>query len=428
MNYKYLLITLLLLTQNAFSATYTTLTSGNWNDVVSVWSLDGVNPCGCNPGNNITNQTIVVNHDITFNQSLTISNGSSLVVNGSYTSNGDMVFTNSTGVFNGDVTVNKLIVNSSAAVDFNSSVLTVNASVDVLGTVNIDGGYFLIAGGNLNINSGATLNLTNNGKVDVQGGNINNGGLFNICSTCCFTSSGNWTNESSGQVTGGGAATSTGGNMRNFGSWALTVSYCSAGNTLGMPLFENCALANTICNILVLPVEFAYISGEADEDGIPTITWGTSSEKNNDYFALMRFDENEWVEVNRIKGAGNSESSIEYSLKDRTAESGVHYYRVKQVDFDGNSTNSDYVSIESERVGVSIAPNPASRDEIIRIYNVNLGDQVSLLSNTGSVIHSMVTDKRSILMNTAEFNLNQGMYFITIQSQTGLSTNKIIIQ
>jgi len=404
------------------------LTSGNWNNTTSVWSLDGVNPCGCAPGNNVSNETIIVNHNISNSQTLTINSGSSITINGSYSSNGDLVFNNSTGILNGDVDVNKLTVNSGATVDFNSAVLTVNSRVEVYGTVNIDGGYFLIAGGNLNIYQGAQLNLTNNGKVDVQNGNISNAGVFDICNTCCFTSNGNWTNESTGQVHGGGAATSVSGNMRNFGIWSPSVSYCSSGNTVGMPLFENCAFVDVICNILLLPVEFAYISRETDENGIPEVTWGTSSEKNNEYFALMRLDGSEWTEVNRVQGAGNSENLIEYSLKDRTAEYGVNYYRVKQVDFDGNATNSNYVSVESNRVGATIFPNPVSRNETIRIFNVNLDDQISLVSSTGTLVYTVVADQNSMLINTAEFDLKQGMYFITIQNEAELSTNKIIIQ
>jgi len=129
-----------------------------------------------------------------------------------------------------------------------------------------------------------------------------------------------------------------------------------------------------------------------------------------------------------FKGAGNSENLIEYSLKDRTAESGVNYYRVKQVDFDGNATNSNYVSVESNRVGATIFPNPVSRNETIRIFNVNLDDQISLVSSTGTLVYTVVADQNSMLINTAEFDLKQGMYFITIQNEAELSTNKIIIQ
>ena len=48
------------------AATYTTMNSGDWNDVVNVWSLDGgLTPCGCTPGGTSSGNDIEVNHPLT---------------------------------------------------------------------------------------------------------------------------------------------------------------------------------------------------------------------------------------------------------------------------------------------------------------------------------------------------------------------------
>jgi len=425
------ILTLLLLTfsTSTFALTYTTLNPGSWNDVVNVWSTNGVNPCGCSPGNTVTNDIININHQLTNNTTLTIGNGSTFTVNpsGSYTSSALLQFNNSVGVINGNVTISKLTINSGSTVNFNSAVVTVNSRIEVYGTVNVDGGYLLMTGGNLSIYPGAVFNTSNNGKVDVQNGNISNAGEFNLCNTCCFTTSGNWTNESTGQVLGGGAATTTSGNMKNFGFWAITVSYCSSGNTVGMPLFENCAAANLICTIVVLPVEFTYVTGETNAEGIPQIYWGTASEKDNDYFSVMRFNGTDWDKVARVKGAGNSESAIDYTVVDRSAKPGVNYYRIQQTDYDGNATYSDYVAIVSERTSVSIAPNPASKQDLIQVFNTVSGDQISLIGSTGVLLFETIAQGKSILIDASEFQLLSGIYFIHVQNEFNQETHKLII-
>lgn len=428
---RLLLLNIIILSSHQiYALTYTTLNSGSWNDVVSVWSTDGVNPCGCTPGYLVDGETIIVNHDINADGNVQLTNGTSFTVNfgGSYTSSFVLSFINSNGVINDNVSVKKLEIDGGSTVDFNSSILTVTSRIEVYGTVNVDGGYMLMTGGNLEIYPGAVFNTTNSGKVDVQGGNISNSGEFNLCATCCFTTSGNWTNEAQGQILGSGAATTTTGNMKNFGFWSLTVAWCSAGNAVGMPGFENCLTANAICELVVLPVEFAYVEGRTSQDGNPEILWGTASEKNNDYFAVMRLNANgNWEEVGRLAGAGNSTEMINYYFVDRTAPDGTNYYRIKQIDYDGNGSNSNYVSIQTDRKGAVVSPNPVLRDNVVRLNNLHLGDQIRISDFSGNTIHSDISSGNSHLLNLNEMNVTNGMYQITIETDFSVESHKLVI-
>ena len=86
-----------------------------------------------------------------------------------------------------------------------------------------------------------------------------------------------------------------------------------------------------------LPIELISFDG-TNLESYNFITWSSASEHNNDYYLLERSTDGiDWSVINNQKGAGNSSIKIDYSFRDFTYESTINYYRLSQVDFDGNS-------------------------------------------------------------------------------------------
>jgi hypothetical protein len=87
---------------------------------------------------------------------------------------------------------------------------------------------------------------------------------------------------------------------------------------------------------VALPVELIYFDGT----GYPTfnlLKWSTASEHNSDYFSIeMGLDGENWEEIGTKKSAGNSNEIINYSYNHSYINNGFVYYRLKQIDFDGN--------------------------------------------------------------------------------------------
>ena len=79
---KILLLHALLFTCfSSFAETYTTMSNGHWGDELSVWSLDGENPCLCTPSNSFSGDTILINHDLSFSSDFIIYGLSLLTIN-----------------------------------------------------------------------------------------------------------------------------------------------------------------------------------------------------------------------------------------------------------------------------------------------------------------------------------------------------------
>ena len=106
-------------------------------------------------------------------------------------------------------------------------------------------------------------------------------------------------------------------------------------------------------NSVTLPVEMLYVRASTiDKDVL--IEWATASETNNDYFAVEKSQDLTYFEnVAFIDGAGNSSVTREYKMIDPNPYPGISYYRIRQTDFDGQTTVSELVSIELDAASLA---------------------------------------------------------------------------
>ena len=72
-----------------------------------------------------------------------------------------------------------------------------------------------------------------------------------------------------------------------------------------------------------------------------------------------------WIDVSRINGSGNSTQIVNYNYSDFSYRNLVNYYRLSQVDFDGQSETFKVISIN----------NTEKVMEIIKMINV-MGQEV----------------------------------------------------
>jgi hypothetical protein len=79
------------------------------------------------------------------------------------------------------------------------------------------------------------------------------------------------------------------------------------------------------------------------------VNWTTASEQNNDYFIIENsIDGYTWKQAGVVNGAGNSNQVLNYSFIDYSPYLGLSYYRLTQVDFDGQSETFDPKAVNLE--------------------------------------------------------------------------------
>lgn len=172
--------------------------------------------------------------------------------------------------------------------------------------------------------------------------------------------SGNWTvvtcPESSFESTPNtldGRSHTGNGSTENFD---LSMDNAVIGNTYYIIIDGNqSATANYYIHVtdgvaseLTLPVTLVRFASEQSDKGID-IFWETASEINNDYFVLERsLNAIDFERIAVISGAGNSNSNKIYSYFDHNHYDGHVYYRLKQVDFDGQFSYSNVISVRND--------------------------------------------------------------------------------
>jgi len=111
--------------------------------------------------------------------------------------------------------------------------------------------------------------------------------------------------------------------------------------------------------ISTLPIKLQSIYGTALPQG-NEISWITATEQNNAYFELeSSVDGINFTKIATIPGAGKSSKLREYSFLDRHPAGLVTYYRLRQVDYNGDSETFDPISVERKAMGeVLVSPNP----------------------------------------------------------------------
>ncbi|MBB3697159.1 T9SS type A sorting domain-containing protein [Flammeovirga yaeyamensis] len=159
------------------------------------------------------------------------------------------------------------------------------------------------------------------------------------------------------------------------------------------------------------------------------LKWATATEENNDYFEVQRSqDMTNWETIERVKGAGNSNTRINYNYVDENVPSvsGVVYHRLKQVDFDGQSTFIGPVAVKmgSTEGEVTIYPNPVAFGKNLKVVSTYDHMKVRIFDVSGRTYYN-----ETILSNLTSIPMNygKGVLFVEVQNGAIKTTKKIIV-
>lgn len=115
-----------------------------------------------------------------------------------------------------------------------------------------------------------------------------------------------------------------------------------------------------------VPVTLLKFDARMAKENEVLVNWITASELNNDYFDIERnTDQNSTIEkITRVKGNGNSNALLSYTILDdvQHLKGDVIFYRLKQVDFDGTISYSDWAPVNRNKMStknINVYPLPA---------------------------------------------------------------------
>jgi hypothetical protein len=178
----------------------------------------------------------------------------------------------------------------------------------------------------------------------------------------------------------------------------------------------------TFAATISLPVSWMYTSAQTVKEGVD-IQWATASEVNNWKFEVERsVDQKEWKTIGEVKGMGNSSLVNKYAYKDADITEGTVYYRVKQIDFNGEYSYSDMASVEgkTEVNKPVVSYNPNESGYVVRgaaLKNIRVTNM-----NGETKYSAQVNQTEQVLPTFAP-----GVYVVQIQTISGTYYEKLLM-
>lgn len=178
-----------------------------------------------------------------------------------------------------------------------------------------------------------------------------------------------------------------------------------------------------------LPVELLDFEALNQDNDVLT-KWITASEKNVSHFEVLRSkDAIKWEMVGQTPAAGNSNSELNYRWLDETPLSGVSYYKLKSVDFDGSYSLSQIESVNrtTEERKFIIYPNPAK--DFVHISSTQSLDDVEVMIYDASSrpVNVNVLEREGSEMVIDVSLLTKGMYVLVMKTNLKTQTERLIL-
>jgi hypothetical protein len=343
--------------------------------------------------------------------------------------------------------------------NFQDPLTLVGGSVEVTGLQAQDGQTRLIA------RTGNVKDLSSFSGYDVNCSNLSistpNGFLAPGNSPGLFTVTGNYTHTDNYEVEieGTGGPGNIGGHDQlqvngtlNLGG-TLTVKFLNGYTPTGSEQFVlatattlNGQFANVIfepSNIsgsiqyinnqvilssIILPVEMSDFAGKALHNAT-LLTWKTATEVNNHGFFVTRTtDGTQWQDLGFVPAHSGENTPSTYEFYDRNPAEGINYYRLRQVDLDGKSTQSAIVQVTFGQVADLLTwPNPVSTWLQLTWADEANGD-LYLYNPLGQLVTTQhVEDQQQTQLDVS--TLQSGIYELVFVTDGGLRLmRKVVVQ
>jgi len=184
-----------------------------------------------------------------------------------------------------------------------------------------------------------------------------------------------------------------------------------------------------------LPVALTSFSANISNDKI-SLSWKTSTEVNSWGFDIERMSEKSaWFKIGFVQSSGNSNSVKEYSFIDRISGSGNYFYRLKQIDKDGNYEYSKIVEVNLSHPKTFLLsqnyPNPFNPNTIIN-YDLPVNSSLTLrvFNILGKEIITLVNEEKPAgryQVTLDGSNLSSGVYYYQLKTETFTDTKKLLL-
>lgn len=181
-------------------------------------------------------------------------------------------------------------------------------------------------------------------------------------------------------------------------------------------------------SVSTLPVVFNSFYATRSNNNV-VLSWSTSMEHDSRNFEVQRsLDGTNWTVIAIMLGAGNSSSVQQYSYTDKNMTAAVAYYRIRQVDINGDY---DYSTIKTIRANEAAAATKVyvTGNTVNIEFNKEVKNPVTvrIINMNGQVIGRRDNQQASYRISIDMNNHVAGMYLVQLNDNAGWNEVKKVI-
>ncbi len=185
----------------------------------------------------------------------------------------------------------------------------------------------------------------------------------------------------------------------------------------------------SLTELVPTPVNFTFFTARPMTNKAISLDWSTSSEESNEYFSIEHsINGRDFVEIDQVHGALNSDIERFYSYIHKNAVQGVNYYRLRQVDTDGTYSYSAIEAVTlTGKMEVNIFPTLAESQMTLAVSaELDSDVQIEVYNILGRLVITDILERGATqtILNVA--NLQKGQYLVRISNGADVHTSRFI--
>ena len=123
------------------------------------------------------------------------------------------------------------------------------------------------------------------------------------------------------------------------------------------------------------------------------------------------------------RGLGNSNEILGYEFIDRSPLNGLNYYRLTQYDFDGQSSSSEVIALQSLNLDKS---EIVAIDDRLKVYTDQEILGVRLFGFDGRMLKEFIPEKYQSEFDISD--IHKGLYIVALKTIQGNVGQKVMVK
>ncbi len=177
------------------------------------------------------------------------------------------------------------------------------------------------------------------------------------------------------------------------------------------------------------PVALLDFQGIPAGDFISQLDWSTTEVESSDFEIERSIDGKVFEKIGKVPGGEESGRFNAYQFFDKDAKVGINYYRLKQIEADGQVSYSPVrpIAFELKPFAVNASPNPANEKLKIQIQQAKQSGTIVLLDALGKerMIRNFEYGQSELEVILSQ--IEPGTYTLRVKSGNDSHVEKIVI-